>query len=631
MKAAWLLLSGLFFGYRNMRVIAVCLLLIVQVLTSLAQSKPIHICPPNWWVGFDQDTLQILIHQENIGMANAILKHPTVKIIGQESVSNPNYLFLNLVISSNTKPGTLHIELIKEDQKPQQLEYDLLSRAEGSEDRLGVNSEDLIYLIFPDRFANGNETNDLDPTKVDSRIIRDSMFVRHGGDIAGISQHLDYVSDLGATALWINPLLENNQPLESYHGYAYTDHYEIDSRFGTNQEYTDLVNEAHTKDLKVLIDIVFNHVGNEHWLFMDMPDSTWFNWWDEFQRTSYRAPTLLDPHASELDRKIMTDGWFTHHMPDLNQRNEKLAKYLIQNSIWWVESSGADGYRIDTYAYSDQDFMRNWAKAIKAEYPKLSFFGETWVHGATIQSFFTEKNGVRGNFDSHLPGVTDFQSYYAINEALTKEQGWTEGAARLYYTLAKDGIYEDPMANVVFLDNHDLSRFYSMVNEDLAKWKMGIGWLLTTRGIPMIYYGTEILMKNFADPDGKVREDFPGGWKGDSANKFKEEGRSDLENEAFDFLQNLANFRKESNALKTGKLIQFVPLDGVYVYFRIYEGETIMVVLNTADKDIQIALSRFEECLKGRRNPMEVLLTEKMKLSESQIIKAQTVSVYQFN
>lgn len=398
MKAAWLMLSGLFYLESMMRKALVLVFAVILSLASFGQSEPLNVCPPYWWVGFEQDTLQILIHQENVGESKAILKHPTVKLVTQEKVSNPNYLILNLLITTNTKPGKLHIDLTYDSKKSQLLEYELLIRAEGSKHRSGVHSEDLVYLIFPDRFANGDESNDVDITKADPRIIRDSMFVRHGGDIAGIKEHLDYVADLGATALWINPLLENDQPLESYHGYAYTDHYEIDSRFGTNQEYAELVNEAHSKDLKVLIDIVFNHVGDEHWLFTDLPDSTWFNWWDEFQRTSYRAPTLLDPHASELDRKIMTDGWFIHHMPDLNQRNNKLAKYLIQNSIWWVESSGADGFRIDTYAYSDQDFMREWAKAIQLEYPKLTYFGETWVHGATIQSFFTEKNGGKRKF-----------------------------------------------------------------------------------------------------------------------------------------------------------------------------------------------------------------------------------------
>ncbi|MFT4681075.1 MAG: glycosidase [Flavobacteriales bacterium] len=600
-------------------------------ISSIAQNTPMHICPPNWWVGFEQDTLQILIHQKQVGAAKAVLNHPTVRLIEQRKVANPNYLFVDLLITSTTLPGILELELIHPEGKSQILRYELNGRAEDAVLRTGVNSEDLIYLIFPDRFSNGDESNDIDLEKMDARIIRDSMFVRHGGDIEGIIQHLDYVSDLGATALWINPLLENDQPLESYHGYAYTDHYEIDSRFGTNQEYANLVSEAHSKDLKVLIDIVFNHVGNQHWLYTDIPDSTWFNWWDGFQRTSYRAPTLLDPHASHLDRKIMTDGWFTHHMPDLNQRNSMLAKYLIQNSIWWVESSGVDGFRIDTYAYSDQDFMREWAKSIKAEYPKLTFFGETWVHGATIQSFFTEKTGVRGNFDSHLPGVTDFQSYYAINEALTKEQGWTEGAARLYYTLAKDGIYEDPMANVVFLDNHDLSRFYSMIGEDFAKWKMGITWLMTTRGIPMIYYGTEILMKNFADPDGKVREDFPGGWEGDPENKFQSTGRSKQEQLAFDYLQKLAQFRKTSEALKSGKLIQFVPEDGVYVYFRKSALETVMVILNTSDKEKSLDLTRFEECILGRTTAKSVLNDSEVNLSQPLALPAWSEQVLMMN
>ena len=594
-----------------------------------AQESSLKVYPPNWWVGFEQDTLQLMVRGEQVGTTEVGLVHPTVKLISTEYVANPDYLFINLLILPNSEPGTAKIKLHGKDAS-KTINYELKAREKDPMAHRGVRSEDLIYLIFPDRFANGDESNDVDKTKVDPRIDRDSMFVRHGGDIAGISQHLDYVKELGATALWINPLLENDQPLECYHGYAATDHYLIDSRFGSNQEYYDLVEKCHESNLKVLIDVVFNHVGDHHWLFTDLPDSTWFNWWDGYQRTSYRAPTLLDPYASEIDRKIMSDGWFVRHMPDLNQRNPLLAKFLIQNSIWWVEASGVDGFRIDTYAYSDQDFMRNWAKAISREYPELTYFGETWVHGATIQSFFTQKNGVRGNFDSHLPGVTDFQAYYAINEALTKEQGWTEGVARLYYTLAKDGIYENPMANVVFLDNHDLSRYFSMVGEDLAKWKMGITWLMTTRGIPMLYYGTEILMKNFADPDGKVRDDFPGGWKDDPSNKFKKEGRTDQENEAFDHVKKLGQFRKNSEALKSGKLIQFVPEEGVYVYFRTSGDECLMIVLNTSSKPQQIELKRFDELLLKRRGCIELISSEKHYLGSTVELAPYSSVIYQF-
>ncbi len=436
--------------------------------------------------------------------------------------------------------------------------------------------------------------------------------------------------DLGATALWINPLLTNDQPYESYHGYAATEHYQIDPRFGKLEEYKSLVNECHQSGIKVIIDIVFNHVGANHHLIRDLPAKDWIHIWPEFQKTSYRAPTLMDPYASEADRKIMTDGWFDHHMPDLNQQNELLANFLIYNSIWWIEMTGIDAYRVDTYAYSDADFMAKWAKTIKNFYPKFSFFGETWVHGSPIQAHFTQNNNMNGDFNTELPAVTDFQLYYAINDALSKPQDWTGGLAKIYYTLAKDFIYEDPSRNVLFLDNHDLGRFYSMVNEDFDKWKMGIGWLLTTRGIPMIYYGTEILMTGHTDPDAKVRADYPGGWSTDEVDKFIEEGRTDQENEAYNYIRKLAQFRKTSKAIRNGKLMQFVPIDGVYVYFRYTDAETIMVLMNTSETESTLDMERFQERIRTGSSAKNVMTDHQVELGNLKI-SSKSLLILQLN
>lgn len=326
----------------------------------------------------------------------------------------------------------------------------------------------------------------------------------------------------------------------------------------------------------------------------------------------------------------MTDGWFDHHMPDLNQKNELLANFLIYNSIWWIEMTGIDAYRIDTYAYSDEDFMVRWAKTIKNYYPKFNFFGETWVHGSPIQAHFTQNNNMNRDFNTELPAVTDFQLYYAINDALSKPQGWTDGVAKLYYTMAKDFIYEDPNRNVLFLDNHDLGRFYSMVNEDFDKWKIGIGWLLTTRGIPMIYYGTEILMTGYTDPDAKVRADYPGGWKSDATDKFTKEGRNELENQAYNYIKALASFRKKSKALTIGKTTQFVPEDGVYVYFRYTDAETIMAVMNTSETESILDIMRFQERIGEATSAKNVLTDQQVEL-ENLKIASKSLLILQLN
>ena len=453
------------------------------------------------------------------------------------------------------------------------------------------------------------------------------MYHRHGGDIQGIINNLDYLRDLGVTALWINPLLTNDQPKTSYHGYANTENYRIDPRYGTNELYKKLIDEMHKRGMKMVKDLVHNHLGSRHWTVLDLPSKDWLNQWPTFTRTTYREQTHFDPYASAADKKQMVKGWFDFHMPDPNQQNPYVRNYITQSHIWWVEYAGVDAFRLDTYAYNDLDYMAEWAKAIKAEYPNLNSFGETWVQGVPSQTYFTEGNVVNQGFDSGLDGVTDFQALWAVNEALNGKFGWTDGVVRLYNTLAYDYQYKDATKNVVFLDNHDLNRFYSVVNEDFSKYKSGIAWVLTTRGIPQFYYGNEILMTGTTTPDGKVRLDFKGGWPEDKVNKFTAAGRTEKENEAFNYVRKLANYRKNNEVLQTGKMMQFVPQDGVYVYFRYNADNTVMMLMNGEEKEVTVSTARFAERTSGFTQAVNVA-TDEVLADISQIkIPAKTTLV----
>ncbi|MBN3036516.1 MAG: cyclomaltodextrinase C-terminal domain-containing protein, partial [Bacteroidales bacterium] len=429
-----------------------------------------------------------------------------------------------------------------------------------------------------------------------------------GGDIAGITGHLDYLRDLGITTLWINPLMENDNPEYSYHGYAITDFYRIDPRFGSNDDYGRLVVEAHARGLKVIMDMVFNHCSIHHPLMQDLPDSSWIHHFDHFTRSNFRGSTLADPHASEYDRTRFLTGWFDTHMADLDQRNPLLTKYLIQNTIWWIESAGIDGIRIDTQPYSYEEFIRKWSERIFLEYPGLGVVGESWLQKESFTAYFQGDRNREDGHDSGIPSVTDFPVHYALRNALTEPEGWTTGLARIYYVLAQDFLYPDPYLNLVFADNHDLTRYFSSVGEDLAFFKMAMAFLLTARGIPMIYYGTEILMTGEEHlGHGFIRKDFPGGWPGDTVNAFVTSGRTDQQNEAFEFLSRLLHWRKSSRAAVSGRLIHFVPENGVYVFFRIAEHERIMTVLNKNNQPVVLRTERFFECLKDFSGARDVI------------------------
>lgn len=596
---------------------SIILFLLAPILVQ-AQTEIQHIAPPFWWADMATGELQLMIHGEGIADYHEVtVDHEAVRVMRTFRQDSPNYLFVDLELSAR-QATTFALTLIKPSTGVSfQYKYELKGRQRATDRIQGLAPSDLIYLIMPDRFANGDESNDVVEGMNQTTLYRDSMFHRHGGDLQGIINHLDYLQKLGVTAIWLNPVLTNDQPEASYHGYAATDHYEIDPRFGGTDKYLEFVNECHKRGMKVVMDIIHNHTGDRHWFIQDPPSKDWVHQHESFTRTHYRAPTLFDPYADPEERRLMREGWFDTHMPDLNQDNPFLAKYLIQNNIWWIEYAGIDGFRMDTYAYSDEGFLEEWSKAIFKEYPQFGAYGETWVHGVATQAYFHGNTNLNKTFNGGMPALTDFQLYYAINAMLNEPFGWTEGVAKVYYTLAKDYLYKAPYRNVIFLDNHDLSRFYSVAGEDIRKYKIGIGFLLTTRGTPCIYYGTEILMKNFAGlHGGEAREDFPGGWKGDSINKFDPANLNDTEKEAFNFVKTLANFRKNNSVLSAGKLMQYIPKDGIYVYFRYDDTKTVMVAINTNDKKVDISLAPYR-FTKDVQTATDILTGSRLPLKES--------------
>jgi glycosidase len=583
--------------------------------------------PAFWWTGMKNPKLQLLVHGKNIAERKPSFNYPGVKLVRISKVENPNYLFLDVEISSVTKPGAFTITFAGNSQKNIALKYELKARNLAANRAQGVTSKDLIYLLMPDRFANGDPGNDVVKTMRETTLNRDSIYHRHGGDIQGLMNHLDYLKDLGVTAVWMTPEIENDEPHASYHGYAVTDYYKIDPRFGTNELYKAYVEKCHAMGLKVIKDLVHNHIGTESWLIRDIPMQSWVHQWPKYTNSNFRDAAVMDPHASFTDKKVMLDGWFDRSMADLNENNPYVQNYLTQNHIWWVEYAGLDGFRLDTYPYNDPEYMADWAKKVKAEFPRFSIYGETLVWSVANQAYFTQGNTVNRGFDTHLPGVTDAQIKDAITEALNGKNGWTDGVNRLYAVLAQDFMYQDATRNVVFLDNHDMSRFYSVVNEDFNKYKAGMALLLTMRGIPQIYYGDEILMKNYSNPDGLVRLDFPGGWKGDQNNKFTAQGRTEKENEAFDYLHKLANYRKNTPALQTGKLMQYIPQNGVYVYFRYDQQKTVMVIYNSNENTASLATDRFAERTKGFSNAKNVISNEQLSISGNISVPAKSTLI----
>lgn len=552
--------------------------------------------PTHWWVGMKEPRLQLLLHQENLGQARISMQpYPGVKLLKQTKLENPNYVAIDLQIDKAARPGKLQFRIAnptpggRSSAKAFLFELKTRSSQNGKTRVLGVTAADFIYLLIPDRFSNGDPGNDVIPGYREQANDRGNKFRRHGGDFKGITRHLDYFSELGVTTIWMTPVIENNTSLmhewgneiAGYHGYWFTDHYQVDKRLGGNEGYRHFCDELHKNGMKVIQDAVYNHVSKEHWSYLDPPMKDWFNTWPTLTTPHHREEVMFDPYASAHDKKIMLDGWFTDHLPDLNQRNPYVAKFLVQHAIWTTEEYGIDGWRVDTYKYCDEQFMNNVNAALEKEFPRLTIFGESWVNTPVANAYFT-RNNMNTPFRHNAEGMLDFQACFAMLAGMNDPYEWSGGTGRLYMTMAQDVLYRNPMNNCIFLDNHDMDRVYSVVGEDWNKLKMGLNWLLTLRGIPQIYYGTEVLMKNRKmNTDATVREDFPGGWAEDSVSRFLASGRTAAENEAFHYVSTLARFRKKSSALTGGKTMQFVPRDGLYVYFRYDRQQTVMVLSNT--------------------------------------------------
>lgn len=579
--------------------VALCFGLMFSASASTRSFAIDHLEPASWWIGMKHSRIELIVHGDAIGSLKPQLSQSGVSVIDVQRVDNPNYLFVTLEIADSASPGTFDIEFLDGDRVAARHPFHLETREPGSAARKGFGPSDAIYLITPDRFANGDPGND---TVVAMREPADraSPNGRHGGDIAGISKSIDYIAGMGFTQLWPTPLLENDQPKFSYHGYAITDLYRIDPRFGSNEDYRTLSRNARAKGVGLIMDVVLNHIGSSHWWMRDLPTPDWINHGGEFAPTNHRRTTVQDPHAAPQDRADFVEGWFSPGMPDLNQRNPHLAAYLIQNSLWWIEFAGLSGIREDTFGYADAQFLSAWGKAVLDEYPHFSMVGEEWsANPATVAHWQRGKVNPDGHVP-HMPSMMDFPVHTALRDALNEPEGADTGWVRLYEALANDYLYPDPDRLVVFAENHDTTRLLANVKGDVALFKIVMAYLATVRGTPQFFYGSEILMEGPRErEDGKIRADMPGGWAGDAKNAFTGAGLSAAERDAQDYLRRLLRWRRNTPVVQYGKLQHFAPADGVYVYFRYDGADTVMVALNRNAKPTPLALERFGQFIKA--------------------------------
>lgn len=591
-----------------------------------------RIAPNFWWSGMKNPELQIMLYGKNI--ATSAVSVTGKNIVLKETVrqDSPNYLFLYLDLTD--APAQTFNIVLTQGKKKTAVPYELKQRVRKGSDIQGFTSEDVLYLIMPDRFANGNPGNDIVEGMLEKKIDRNDPFARHGGDLAGIANHLDYIADLGVTAIWLNPTQENDMPDGSYHGYAITDYYQIDRRFGTNEEFKTLVDQAHSKGLKVVMDMIFNHCGSENYLFRDKPSKEWFNFHSEYVQTSFKTASVMDVHASQYEKKIATDGWFTQVMPDLNQRNRHVARYLIQSSIWWIEYAGINGIRQDTHPYADYDFMSQWCKEVLEEYPYFNIVGETWLNTNVLVSYWQKDSKLAAPKNSNLPTVMDFPLQGLMNQAFDEETTeWAGGLYKLYDYQTQDLVYANPMNLLTFLDNHDTSRFATTDEkaENLTRYKQAITFLLTTRGIPQIYYGTEILMTgDKGKGDGDLRKDFPGGWQDDTTENFTANGRTAMQNEAFDFTRKLLNWRKRNEVLGKGTLKHYSIQNGTYVYERKYNGRSVVVMMNGTGQAQTLNLTPYREIL-PQAEAKDFLSGRTVTLGETLELQPREILLLEFN
>ncbi|UAB76102.1 glycoside hydrolase family 13 protein [Mesoflavibacter sp. SCSIO 43206] len=565
--------------------------------------------PPHWWIGFKDKSLQLLVNHPNISEATPSISYEGVSIKKVNKADSPNYLFIDLEISEIAKAGQFNIHFKFEDGTKLVQTYQLKDRDKAADQFVGFDNSDAIYLITPDRFSNGNPNNDSVEGLQEQSVDRSHDYKRHGGDITGITNHLDYINDMGFTQVWSCPLLTNDMKNGSYHGYAITDYYQVDPRFGTMEEYINLSQKAREKGMGMIMDQVANHCGVSHWWMKDLPFKDWVNQQSKFENgeplnnSNHRRTVNQDLYASKQDKKEMNEGWFVPSMPDLNQRNPFMAKYITQNSIWWIETLKLSGIRQDTYPYPDKDFMSSWAKQIMTEYPNFSIVGEEWSYNPLLIGYWQAGHKNKDGYNGHLKSTMDFAMNQNIVDALNQDEAWDRGLIKMYEGLANDFSYTSPKDIMIFLDNHDKSRVFTQFNGDITKTKTALSYMLTLPRIPQIYYGTEILMDDFEKPGdhGLIRTDFPGGWQDDAVNAFTGKGLTEEQLDMQRYIKTLLNYRKESNAIHNGKTIHFAPFNGTYFLFRIAEDETVVHIINKNENPIIIDLNRYDEVgLKGK-------------------------------
>ncbi|MDR0894589.1 MAG: glycoside hydrolase family 13 protein [Prevotellaceae bacterium] len=575
--------------------------------------------PPFWYADMQNPELQLMVYGEGIAHAAVTVDVPGVTITSTVRLESPNYLLVYLNIGKEAQPGTFNL-YFTQGKKKTTYPYQLKARARKGSDHKGFDASDALYLLMPDRFANGNPDNDVVPGMNEYKVDRNDPNARHGGDLAGIAQHLDYFVDLGITALWFTPVLENDMQGGSYHGYATTDYYKVDPRFGTNDEYRQLIADAHARGIKVVMDMIFNHCGVDHVWIKDMPSRDWFNNPDHeknFVQTSFKLTPHVDPYASNYDFEQMNDGWFVPSMPDLNQRNPHVMRYLIQNSFWWIEYAQIDGIRMDTYPYADYDAMAAWMKELNEAYPNYNTVGETWVVEPAYTAWWQKDSKLSAPRNSYLKTVMDFSFYDKINLAKTEQTTGFNGLDRIYNNFVYDYLYPNPASVLAFIENHDTDRYLADGN-NLAMLKQASTLLLTTHRIPQLYYGTEVMMNGVKQlSDGYVRKDFPGGWAADKQSAFTARERTAAQNECYNFYRTLLNWRKGNDVIAKGTMTQFLTQNGVYAYARQYQGKTVFVMLNGTDKETTLPLKCYREVLQESKQGRDVLSGRIIALGDS--------------
>ena len=616
-------------------------------MATNAAVKVDRIDPTNWFVGMKNPSLQLMVYGEGISSADVTTDYAGVKVDSIVRLDSPNYLLVYLNLDG-AQPGEMTLNF-KNGKQTKKVKYELKAREKRGEERIGFTNADVLYMLMPDRFADGDPNNNDIKGLYTYKTDRSQPSLRHGGDLEGIRQHLDYFKELGVTALWFTPVLENNSPdgngSSTYHGYATTDYYRVDPRFGTNEEYKRLCDEAHSKGLKVVMDMIFNHCGFEHPWVADMPSRDWLNtpeWLDarkdktkpevndKYLQTSYKLTPIVDPYASKVDFKETVEGWIVPTMPDLNQKNPHVMTYLIQNSEWWIETVGIDGIRMDTYPYADAEGMARWMKTLGEEYPNFNVVGETWVTEPAYTAAW-QKDSKISNSNSYLGTVMDFSFYDKINQAKREDtDGFTTGMNRIYNNFVYDYLYPNPSSVMAFIENHDTDRFLGN-GKDSTALKQALAILLTVNRIPQLYYGTEVLMNGTKEvTDGNVRKDFPGGFPGDERSAFTAEGRTRAENAMFTWLSKLLHWRQGNDVIVKGKQTQFIPYNGVYVVARQYNGKTVMTVVNGTRKQAALAVKRYAEVIGANTAATDVLTGKTVSLADDVQLAPRDVMILEF-